>query len=348
MGLIAAVLAGSLARRRERRPPVDHRVPQRARRCAAAGRHRRRPPHLRHRPRRHGHRHRAARPRPARAFRSPRSSARRSRSPPSASAPASSRSRSPTRRRRWPTVHHIAGGARRRRRGQAAGDVSTTGAPTSRSTSPSSSAPAPSCSSSSTAISPSRAAPSRPTAIYSADPRALRDGADARPLRAVGLGPRPRPHVLVALDVRDRRPCEPRDDLLGFGEVGRLIHPDDGDLMALAESLYDNGRSHRRPHVPHAPRRRPLDLAARPRRAGRPRHRRAAPHRHRRRRHRADAPGRALEDRRHPPARRDRDHLRGLRPLGRRQPAGDVQLEVPAAARHAGRGARSPARPMPR
>jgi two-component system cell cycle sensor histidine kinase PleC len=36
---------------------------------------------------------------------------------------------------------------------------------------------------------------------------------------------------------------EPRDALLGFGEVNRLIHPDDGDLMALAESLYDSGES---------------------------------------------------------------------------------------------------------
>ncbi|MHA1158709.1 MAG: PAS domain-containing protein, partial [Alphaproteobacteria bacterium] len=30
-----------------------------------------------------------------------------------------------------------------------------------------------------------------------------------------------------------------QDELLGFGEVKRLIHPDDGDLMALVESLYD-------------------------------------------------------------------------------------------------------------
>ena len=36
---------------------------------------------------------------------------------------------------------------------------------------------------------------------------------------------------------------EPRDALLGFGEVSRLIHPDDGDLMALAESLYAAGEA---------------------------------------------------------------------------------------------------------
>ena len=36
---------------------------------------------------------------------------------------------------------------------------------------------------------------------------------------------------------------EARDALIGFGEVSRLIHPDDGDLMALAESLYEAGEA---------------------------------------------------------------------------------------------------------
>ncbi len=36
---------------------------------------------------------------------------------------------------------------------------------------------------------------------------------------------------------------EPRDALIGFGEVAELIHPDDGDLMALAESLYEKGEA---------------------------------------------------------------------------------------------------------
>ena len=36
---------------------------------------------------------------------------------------------------------------------------------------------------------------------------------------------------------------EQRDDLIGFGEVARMIHPEDGDLMALAESLYDKGEA---------------------------------------------------------------------------------------------------------
>ncbi len=36
---------------------------------------------------------------------------------------------------------------------------------------------------------------------------------------------------------------EPRDALIGFGEVAGLIHPDDGDLMTLAESLYEAGEA---------------------------------------------------------------------------------------------------------
>jgi two-component system cell cycle sensor histidine kinase PleC len=34
-----------------------------------------------------------------------------------------------------------------------------------------------------------------------------------------------------------------RDALIGYGEVRRLIHPDDGDLMALADSLYESGET---------------------------------------------------------------------------------------------------------
>ena len=36
---------------------------------------------------------------------------------------------------------------------------------------------------------------------------------------------------------------EPRDTLLGFGEVARLIHPEDGDLMTLVEGLFAAGES---------------------------------------------------------------------------------------------------------
>ena len=34
-----------------------------------------------------------------------------------------------------------------------------------------------------------------------------------------------------------------REALVGFGEVARLIHPDDGDLMTLAEQLWESGES---------------------------------------------------------------------------------------------------------
>lgn len=34
---------------------------------------------------------------------------------------------------------------------------------------------------------------------------------------------------------------EPKDELLGFGEVNGLVHQEDGDLLALAEHLYDTG-----------------------------------------------------------------------------------------------------------
>ncbi|MCW5695262.1 MAG: PAS-domain containing protein [Bauldia sp.] len=33
----------------------------------------------------------------------------------------------------------------------------------------------------------------------------------------------------------------PRDALLGFGEVNGLVHPDDGDLLSIAEHLYESG-----------------------------------------------------------------------------------------------------------
>jgi two-component system cell cycle sensor histidine kinase PleC len=36
---------------------------------------------------------------------------------------------------------------------------------------------------------------------------------------------------------------ESRDGLLSFGEVSRLVHPDDGDLMALAETLFASGET---------------------------------------------------------------------------------------------------------
>ena len=67
--------------------------------------------------------------------------------------------------------------------------------------------------------------------------------------------------------------------------------------------------------------------------------------RHRGRHHRADAPRGGKRDRRHAPARRDRDDLGSLRGVGRRQPAGAVQFQIQEPARPARRGVPSPARP---
>jgi two-component system cell cycle sensor histidine kinase PleC len=36
---------------------------------------------------------------------------------------------------------------------------------------------------------------------------------------------------------------DPRDDLIGFGEVNRLVHPEDGDLLTIAEHLFTTGES---------------------------------------------------------------------------------------------------------
>ena len=35
----------------------------------------------------------------------------------------------------------------------------------------------------------------------------------------------------------------PRDTLLGYGEISKLVHPDDGDLLALVESLFETGET---------------------------------------------------------------------------------------------------------
>ena len=169
--------------------------------------------------------------------------------------------------------------------------------------------------------------------------QAARDGADARPLRPVGLGPRARAHVLVALDVRDLG-LEPRDALLGFGEVSRLIHPDDRrpdgarrvalrggeatvDRCSACATPTDAGSgSGRAPSSSTAPGERPhlIGIAV-------------------------DVTEQKLverlKDRRYPPPRRHRDDLGSLRAVGRRQPPGHVQLEIPAVPRAAGRASAS-------
>lgn len=35
----------------------------------------------------------------------------------------------------------------------------------------------------------------------------------------------------------------PRDDLIGFGEANALVHPEDGDLLAIAQHLYESGET---------------------------------------------------------------------------------------------------------
>ena len=125
-----------------------------------------------------------------------------------------------------------------------------------------------------------------------------------------------------------------RDTLLGFGEVNRLVHPDDGDLMALVESLYDAGETtvDRIFRIRHADGRW-IWLRARAELINRDTPR-TAPDRHCSRRDRADAVGRAVEDRRHPASRRHRNHLGSVRAVGRGQSPGDVQFQVSAASRY--------------
>ncbi len=130
-----------------------------------------------------------------------------------------------------------------------------------------------------------------------------------------------------------------KDDLLSFGDVSALTHPDDLRLYDLAAELAEATTTDHRPRLPHAPLRRPLDLAARALRTGAASRRAgAASDRHRGRRHRTKEPGGEDRRRRHAPARRHRDHPRGLRAVGRRQSAGTVQFEFPGAAQPARRG----------
>ena len=176
----------------------------------------------------------------------------------------------------------------------------------------------------------------------------LRDGAhphryraQPRPLRPVGLGPRARPHLLVAVDVRDPR---------AHGQ-GR---PADASARSARSSIRTTCSSTiLRPSSPR-PTRPPIDHAFRMRHANghwvwlRARcelvrqagEAGAAPDRHRGRHHRAEEPGREDGRRRHAAARRHRDHPGSLRGVGCREPAGAVQFEFPGTAQPARRGDR--------
>ena len=132
---------------------------------------------------------------------------------------------------------------------------------------------------------------------------------------------------------------QPRDNLLTFGEVNDLVHPDDVSLYALASQIAE-GRTQ---SIDRAFRMRHADghwvwLRARCEITRQARRHRLPPARHRRRHHRAEGDGGADRGRRRAAARRHRDDSRGFRAVGRRQPAGALQLELPGAVRPAGRG----------
>ena len=130
-----------------------------------------------------------------------------------------------------------------------------------------------------------------------------------------------------------------RDDLLTFGELNALVHQGDIDLYGLARATRRRRNAIDRSRFPHAPRQRPLAVAAGALRidpAGR--RSRPPPHRHRRRRIRTEKPGRENDRGRSAAARRHRDHPRSLRVVGRRQPPGALQFEFPGTASAARRG----------
>jgi two-component system cell cycle sensor histidine kinase PleC len=53
----------------------------------------------------------------------------------------------------------------------------------------------------------------------------------------------PSGRMFWSMSMFDMLGMETRDTLLSFGEVNGLVHPEDGDLMSLAESLYRNGET---------------------------------------------------------------------------------------------------------
>ena len=131
---------------------------------------------------------------------------------------------------------------------------------------------------------------------------------------------------------------EPENRLLSVGEVAALTHPDDVDLVGARRTDFSTpakaslDREFRMRHADGA-----LGLDSRPRRGRRRCRGRAASRRHRRRRDRAAAARRGIAHRRHAAARRDRGDLRGLRAVGRVEPPGALQQQVPAALRPARR-----------
>ena len=128
----------------------------------------------------------------------------------------------------------------------------------------------------------------------------------------------------------------PRDDLMTFGEVSQLVHPDDIKLYEVAAQLAD-ARTSAIDHdfrMHHASGkwvwlRVRCELVHQPGEAGV--HLIGIGGRH----HRAEDAGRAHRSSRHPAPRRHRDHSGSLRAVGPREPAGAVQLQFPESAQPA-------------
>ena len=106
----------------------------------------------------------------------------------------------------------------------------------------------------------------RPDLRHGAQPH--RHRAQPRPLRPVGLGPRARPHVLVAIDVRYPRAASRRTSSSSFGEISGLVHPGRHPALRAGAQLADARTILDRSRLPHAPRARQLGLAAGALRAG--------------------------------------------------------------------------------
>ena len=117
---------------------------------------------------------------------------------------------------------------------------------------------------------------------------------------------------------------------LSFGDINALVHPQDGDLAAMAEML----ASSQADSIDHVFRMQNVKgewiwLRARAELVHETAGRTPASRRNRRRHHRAKGARRAHRHGRPAPARRHRDGIGGFRSLGRRQPARHVQFQVP-------------------
>ena len=75
------------------------------------------------------------------------------------------------------------------------------------------------------------------------DARADRHRPHPRPLRTVRLGPVPRDACSGRPRFTSLLGREPKDDILSFADVADITHPDDIDLLGLAEHLLESGET---------------------------------------------------------------------------------------------------------